>query len=166
MDEGAVIREVDRPQAEAVLCIRVFMPGVTEGGEDRYYLARTSPWRNRVVESVTSNPDGSITTISTYTSETSVAHSNYSDGRTADGRGCGSGKHVSIVGQSADTVVVHLSMYWTACDGSRGNLDEELVVPWLAAARAELNDGGWVAVDITPVGGEAEPSPAAESAGI
>ena len=64
MDDGAVIREVDRAQAEAVLCIRLFVPGVTEGGEDRYYLARTSPWRKRVVESVTRNPDGSVTTIS------------------------------------------------------------------------------------------------------
>jgi len=152
VDDGAVIREVDPARAEAVLCIRLFIPGLTEGGEDRYYLARTPPRRrNRVIESVTRNPDGSITTISTSTTEDAlVAHCSHADGRTADGRGCGYGQTVSIEGRSADEAVVHLSMNWTARDGSRGRLDEELVVPWLGAARAELGGGGWVAAEITP----------------
>jgi hypothetical protein len=163
VDEGVVIREVDPARAEAVLCIRLFVPGATEGGGDRHYLARTPTRRNRVVESVTRNPDGSITTISSHTSEeTSVAHCTHADGRTADGRGCGYGKTVSVVGRSPDEVAVHLSMYWTARDGSRGNLDEELVVPWPGAARAEVDGGGWVTAEITPVGGEAEPPATAD----
>jgi hypothetical protein len=151
VDVGAVIREVDPTRAEAVLCIRLFIPGLTEGGEDRYYLARTHPpRRNRVIESVTRNPDGSITTICTSAIEDAVvAHCSHADGRTADGRGCGYGKTVSIEGRSAGEAVVHLSMNWTARDGSRGRLDEELVVPWLGAVRAELGGGGWVAAEIT-----------------
>jgi hypothetical protein len=147
VDDGAVIREVDPARAEAVLCIRLFIPGLTDGGEDRYYLARTPPRRrNRVIESVTRNPDGSVTTISTSTIEDAlVAHCSH-----ADGRGCGYGQTVSIEGRSADEAVVHLSMNWTARDGSRGRLDEELVVPWLGAARAELSGGGWVAAEISP----------------
>jgi hypothetical protein len=151
VDEGAVIREVDPARAEAVLCIRLFVPGVTEGGEDLHYLTRTPPRLNRVVESVTRNPDGSVTTVRTCTSQESlVAHCTHADGRTPDGRGCGYAKTVAIVGRAADEAAVHVSMYWTASDGSRGHLDEELVVPWLGAARAELGGGGWVATEITP----------------
>lgn len=152
MDEDAMIREVDPDKAEAVLTIRFFIPGVIEGGEDRYYLSRTSRPFNYVVESVTVNPDGSITERgrSTSAGET-FAHASHANGRTADGRGFGHGKTVFIQGQSAEEVAIQLSMYWTARDGSCGNLDEELVVPWLGTSRKELGGGAWVAAEITPI---------------
>jgi hypothetical protein len=167
MDDEATIREVDPEKAQAVLTIRLFIPGLTEGAEDRYYLTRTPPPRSLMAESVTHNPDGSSTTVSTYTPEDLLAaHCTYADERTANGRGCGYGKTVSILGRSADEVEVHLSMYWTAQDGSRGDLDEEVVVPWLGVARAEFSGAGWLEAEITPVSSAAEPSAAADSPGM
>jgi hypothetical protein len=159
-----MIREVEADRAEAVLAVRLSIPGVVDGEVGRYPLARTRPrLPGPVVESVTHNPDGSMTTVETATfdMEAQVAHSAHADGRTADGRGFGYGLTVIIEGRSADAAAVRLLMYWTARDGRRGNSDGELVVPWLGSARAELGGGGWVAAEITPVGRPAEPGAAA-----
>lgn len=154
MSERGEIREVDRSQAEAVLSVRLFVPGVTEGGEDRYYLTRTPAPRADATETVTRNPDGSTTVVRTSTvTYSSTAHVSRSHGRT----GGGLHKSVYLTGLSADVLTVHFSAAWTAGDGSRGEGDAELVVPWLGAARAELSQGGWVTAEITPA--DSEPSP-------
>jgi hypothetical protein len=155
----ALIREVEPQEAEALLTLRLFIPDVAEGCEDRHYLSRRRPRYCSVVESVTVNPDGSVTERGTLTSNESVvvAHSCFADGRTRDGRGCGFGKTVSIVGQSADAVVVQVSMYWTDREGKKGSLDEELIVPWLGTGKRELGGGAWMVAEIMPAGSSAEP---------
>ncbi|MBP3957051.1 hypothetical protein J8F10_17425 [Gemmata sp. G18] len=152
--EDAVIREVEPEKAEAVLTVRLHIPGVDEGRDDRYYLARVRPRQFiSVVESVICNPNGSITTTGSIRTvgETLVAHCSHADGATARGKGFGYSKTVSIRGRSADEVAVHVSVRWKARDGGRGRLDEELVVPWLGPARADLNGGIWVTADIAPM---------------
>jgi hypothetical protein len=150
-----MISEVDPEKAEAILTIRMFIPGVIEDGKDQYHLARTPPRQcNSVIESVTVNPDGSITTRGTISSDAraDLIKCSYARGRTADGRAFGFRKSVSLDGDSADTVIVKISMNWTARDGERGRFNEELVVPWLGATRKELSGRGWVVGEITPVG--------------
>lgn len=138
------IREVEADQAEAVLTLRVFVPGAVEGMEGRYHLARVPP-PERVV-----NPDGSVS----ITMPGFCVHLTCSDGVTDDGCGCGSFKEVSIEGRSADTVAVLVSMSWDNYPAGSGGFDEqELLVSWLGAARLDLPGGGWLAAEITPVGG-------------
>jgi hypothetical protein len=163
--DRAMVREAEADQAEAVLAVRLSITGVVNGEVGRYPLARTRPRPPaQVVESVTHNPDGSITTVETATFEMEgeVAHSTHADGRTADGRGFGYGLTVIVEGRSADAAAVHLLTYWTARDGRQGNSDGELVVPWLGTARVELGGGGWATAEITPVGRPAEPHAAAD----
>jgi hypothetical protein len=150
MDDGAVIREVDRDRAEAVLTLRVHVPGVSEGGSEEHYLARTRPRRVVGTESVTVLPDGRTVLLETITSEEDeiVSHSTFADGVAPDGRGCGCRKSVRLSG-GVDTVTIHLSMSWTDAAGERGELDGELAVPWLGAARVDLGGGRWVAGEIT-----------------
>ena len=153
--DTTTIREVDPARAEAVLSVRLSIPGVAAGTEDEYHLARVKP-PARVVESRTVNPDGSITETSTLECAPLVMHSAHADGRTADGRGCGYGKTVSLESQSADAVTVHMTMSWTDRQGNRGSLDEVLLVSWLGEARREVA-GGWIEARITRVRVAAEP---------
>jgi hypothetical protein len=160
----ALIREVEPGEAEAVLTLWLFIPGLAEGCEDRHYLSRQPPRYCRVVESVTVNPDGSVTERGTLTSNESVvvSRSSFADGRTPDGRGYGFGKNLSIEGRSADAVLVHVSMYWTDREGRKGSLDEELFVTWLGTGKRELGGGAWLAAEITQAGSSAEPDASAD----
>ncbi|MBX9624459.1 MAG: hypothetical protein K2X82_11680 [Gemmataceae bacterium] len=147
------IREVEVDRAEAVLTLRVFVPGAVEDLDDHYHLARVPP-PECVITSVKVNPDGSVTPTGFVTFEqTSLIHHMFADGVTADGRGCGSIKSVSIEGRSADTVAVRVRMSWRNRPAGSGGFDEqELLVPWLGAARLDLPGGGWLAAGVTPVG--------------
>jgi len=149
-----VIRFIDSEKAEAVLTIRMLIPGVIERGDQQYHLTRTPPQFNYVVESETISPDGCNTKSVTTSSDeqVDVIMSIHADGRTSDGRGFGFRMSVSTEELPDNMVSVHLSMSWTDRDGKRGSLKEELVVPWLGASRKELSDGRWIAGEITPVG--------------
>ena len=143
MDE-VEIREVERDRANAVLALRVFIPGATEGHEQRPFLSRSRP---------------------RFEPGRTVAHSIYGSGRADNGRGCWCNLTVFLDGRSADEVAVALAACWAARDGSRGELDGvELVVPWLGAAEAELPGGGWVTADIVHLrpSDPAEPRAAAD----
>jgi hypothetical protein len=164
VDADVEIREVEADQAEAVLALRLFVPGVAGAHADRYFLARSPRPAEWTVESVTVEPDGTVTERGTLVSAArDVIHCLIADGRTADGRGCGSHTTVAIDGRSAAEVGVRLSVSWTAGDGSRGELETELVVPWLGAARRELAGGAWVAAEITPAAHAAEPQSAPDA---
>lgn len=147
------IREVDADRAEAVLTLRVFVPGAVEGLEEQYHLARVPP-PGRVVTSVRVDPDGSVTETGHMTfGQTPVIHQAFGSGRTPDGRGTGFNKTVAIEGRSAGTVAVAVSMRWrNRPAGSGGFGRRELLVPWLGAARQDLSGGGWLEAEITPVG--------------
>lgn len=153
MSDGWEIREVAADRAEAVLTLRVFVPGAVEDLDDRYHLARVPP-PERVVTSVRVNPDGSVTETGHMTvGQTALIHQTFASGRTPDGRGTGFNKSVSVWGRSADTVAVRVSMSWRNRPAGSGGFDEqELLVPWLGAARLDLPGGGWLAVEIAPVG--------------
>jgi len=150
-DDFTIIRQVDPAEAEAVLTVRVFIQVPSRGSKDQYHLARGRPRPDTLIaESVTVNPDGSITRKGTIRCEevdivVKVVHAH---GRTKDGRGCGYRKSISIDEQFAGAVVVQLTMSWHVHDGERGSLEEELVIPWLGAMRKELAGGAWVAAEI------------------
>lgn len=146
------IREVESDRAEAVLTLRVFVPGAVEGLEEQYHLARVRPPKP-VVTSWRKNPDGSATGTVTLNIEGGpVAYVAIGRGVTADGRGCGSFKEVSIEGLGADTVAVTVSMSWRNWPAGSGGFGErELMVPWLGATRQELPGSGWLAAEIAAV---------------
>ncbi|MDY3554405.1 hypothetical protein R5W24_003527 [Gemmata sp. JC717] len=160
--DDALIREVEPGEAEAVLTLRLFMPGIAGGIEEQHYLSRRPPRSHTVVESVAVRPDGRVTERSTITvtERVQVVHCSH-----ADGRGCGYGKVVSIDGRPGGGAAVRVSMHWTGAAGGRGDLDEELAVPWLGYAKRELGGGAWMAAEITAVGSSAEPGAATHAAG-
>lgn len=145
---------VEPEQAHAVAVVQMTIPNVSDAAETRYYLADSR--RRRVittVESVTVNLDGSITETGTLTFEDNVelVLSSYGDGRTADGRGFGCNTSIHFTGRQSGTIV-HLTASWRAPDGSCGEFDEELVVPWTGAARVELGGGTAIEAEVIPVG--------------
>ncbi|AWM40547.1 hypothetical protein GobsT_09370 [Gemmata obscuriglobus] len=148
IDELTTIREVDLASAEAILAVRLFIPGVVEGIGDEYPLARVPPLA-AVITSRTVTPDGTETGTITTTGAV-VVYCAHVDGQTADGRGYGFSKTVFIEGRATDAVAVHVSLCWTDRHGRRGSLDEELLVPWLGDSRREVA-GGWVEARITPI---------------
>lgn len=149
------IRECEPGEAaDAILALRVFVPGVLDGTAGEYPLRRSPPPPpDRVVESVTVSPDGRVTEVVTVRTVRMVssAHACHADGVGPDGRGCGYGMMVSVEGRGPDAVAVSVSLHWTAPGGGRGEAAGEFEVPWLGAGGENLGDGVWVEGRITPV---------------
>ena len=155
-----VIKEVEPDEADAVLALRVSIPGVLSPHDDLYYLARVrSEPAEYTVESVFALEDGTIVERGTFTSGEvhMVSHHTHADGVTAEGRGCGFSKSVTISGHSLDAVTVDVSLSWTGRGSGSGRVAAKLVVPWLGSARQELGHAGWISATITPAGGLAAP---------
>jgi hypothetical protein len=128
-----VFLQVAEHQAEAVMIVELSIPGVVAEGQHKFPLQR--------------NPRGTLD-LGTYSGF--AAH-----GRTKDGRSMGYGGSFRISGQP-NQVVVDLSLSWTAEDGSRGDLDDQIQVPWLGRVRKSLGHGATAKVYFQPPAGGAK----------
>lgn len=143
-EETFTIREVESvEEADAILTVRLSIPNVIESGQDEFYLARSSSERPLdELDCVVTATRGRCEEMDVYRS--------LLDGRTAGDREWGYSKSTFIKGQS-DEVLVRLSISWTARDGSCGELETELTVPWFGAGQKDLGGGAWIAGHIRDV---------------
>jgi hypothetical protein len=162
MVEDLEIREAESGErAEAVLAVRLFIPGVGEEARYDLPLVRARPEPPVMVVEETVGPDGRRWVVTRERG----SFSGHGQGSLGSGWPPGSpswqyDSTVSVTGRSAVEVEVRASADWEHPDGASGGYEVELVVPWLGAARADTPTEGWVAAEITPAEPSAAPPPA------